>query len=237
MNDPLNSNDSIPALDALKTKYEKRVRSRFRIGVLLTLNILAIVIVYIYSVFVFEYVDNGRPKELASFSTEVVSLNRNMEAVINAGNSVLRHNAGAENASTVELKNAIDALNENLKSSKAHMSELGKAVYSNQERIQENFLNGKRISLVLCGLIVIYLVKMFAGFYRFNTYLQVYYENVTDTLELMQDGVNTKKFAELYKILSLKDLKIDQEKDFLENIFSTKKQPKEKAPKTPDNQG
>lgn len=211
--------------------YRKRIKKRIKLmdwaACVLVMLILALVFGFLATVIGFEHLLKPLPPAIAAFSQDVREFR---EALAKAERNIKDLQAGALPAVVRDggIQNNEAVLSESLRLTAGHLDELAKSVYANQDKILGSYLNERRIVLVLSGLFVAYLVKLFAGLYKYNAYLKAHYASILDALDLSvidqggDERFDLARFQQLVAMLSVKHLQIDHGASFLEGLVTRK---------------
>lgn len=212
-------------------EYRKRIKHRILLmdvaSVFLILSIMCLVFGFLVSVFSFEY-SKAKPSVISLFSDETWRFRETLAEANKHIESIQNDKSMNVAVKAIGFQNNVVALNESLKATNGHLNEFAKAVYENQGKLIDSFLNEKRILFALSGLFVAYLVKLFSGLYKYNAYVKAHYSAVLDALELAMNesekgaSIDLKRFKEMLAALSVKDLRIDQGGSLLEELLSKK---------------
>ncbi len=209
-------------------EFRKRIEVRIRLmglsAVLLIFQIIVLVFGFLGAAITFEYSLKTKPSAIEIFGDQAWRLR---ESIAEAEKHVkaLQDNEALKPATkAIGFQNNVLALNESVKATGGRLDELSKAVYENQGKLVDTFLNEKRILFILSGFFIAYLVKLFSGLYKYNAYVKAHYLAVLDALDLTVNGnepndqIDIERFKGLLASLSVKDLRIDQGGSLLEGV-------------------
>ncbi len=202
--------------DILSKKLKTQIRNMELVSGGLMLLILVLSLSFPIFVGAFDYFFNDKPKVINEFNhmvwrfrDEVGSVESNIKSL--AGNADLP--AGPMAAG---IESNIASLGEEAKAVSTNLDELANSVRRQQESIYDNYLNAKRILLLVAGLFVAYLIKLLGNLYRYNAHLHSHYLSVSYALDMAKDSesgegkIDLERMRAALDVVSSKEIKLSE---------------------------
>lgn len=210
--------------DAYRTKLERRIRHRDISGVALLVLIFSLVLSFLFMVLSFDYLLKPKPSVMVEFADQAWRLRESIEDSYRKLESLESMKNLAKEQVTIGANSNVAGLREDVSATSGRLKELTEAVYQNQGKTIDTYLNEKRILLVVASVFIAYLVRLFANLYKYNTRLRSQYHTVLDAIDLsyVQKGGATvfdiERFKKLLPLLSVKDIQIEPVGNLLNQI-------------------